>query len=85
MDLKDMTELTDEELNLVVGGSRYTVNNDKAVNVIIRSGPGKNYDAEYSVHNGDTVYTVGCSVEIDGCCWYQLDDGNWIQGDFLKN
>ena len=84
MDLKDMTELTDEELDLVVGGVRRTVYNDEGSGVYVYSGPGLDLDKyEFSLHNGDTVYTTGRSVEKDGCCWYELNDGNWIQGNFI--
>jgi hypothetical protein len=84
MDLKDMTELTDEELDLVVGGVRRTVSNNESDCVYVYSGPGLDTDkSEYKVYNGDSVYTTGRSVEKDGCCWYELDDGNWIQGNFI--
>ena len=84
MDLKDMTELTDEELDLVVGGVRRTVSNNESSFSFVYSGPGLDTDkSEYKVYNGDSVYTTGRSVEKDGCCWYELNDGNWIQGNFI--
>ena len=84
MDLKEKTELTDEELDLVVGGARRTVSNSESSFVFVYSGPGIKYEVEYLLNNGQSVYTTGRSVEIDGCCWYRLNDGNWIQGNFLK-
>ena len=85
MDLKEKTELTDEELDQVVGGAKRYVDNKEVGYANVRSGPGIEYNAEYSLNNGQSVYTTGFSVEKDGCCWYELDDGNWIRGDFLKN
>ncbi len=83
MDLKEKTELTDEELDLVVGGAKCYVDNKEVGYANVRSGPGIKYETEYSLNNGQSVYTTGYSVEIDGCCWYELDDGNWIQGNFI--
>lgn len=84
MDLKDMTELTDEELDLVVGGARRTVSNNEGSYVCVYSCPGLDTDEfEYKVYNGGSVYTTGYHEVKNGYDWYELDDGNWIQGNFI--
>ena len=83
MDLKDMTELTDEELDQVVGGARRTVSNNESSYSFVRSGPGVNYDTEYKVYNGDTVYTTGYHIVKGGYDWYELEDGNFIRGNLI--
>ncbi len=84
MDLKEMTELTDEELDLVVGGARRTVSNNEGSYVCVYSCPGLDPDnTEYKVYNGDSVYTTGKTNHVDGYNWYELNDGNWIQGNFI--
>ncbi len=84
MDLKEKTELTDEELDQVVGGVRRTVYNNEGSGVYVYSGPGLDTDDFiYKVVNGDTVYTTGYHEVKNGYDWYELDDGNWIQGNFI--
>ena len=84
MDSKEMTELTDEELDMVVGGASRKVHNSEAKYAYVYGNPNSDpSNPEYKVYNGDTVYTTGCIVEKDGCCWYELDDGNWIQGNVI--
>ncbi len=84
MDLKDMTELTDEELDQVVGGARRTVSNNESSFAFVYSAPGLDTDKfEYKVYNGQSVYTTGYHEVKNGYDWYELDDGNWIQGNFI--
>ena len=78
--MADMNKLNDEELKNVIGGARRTVSNDSSSYVWVRSGPGKQYDEQYKVYNGDTVYTTGYHEYSGGCDWYELDDGNYIAG-----
>ena len=57
--MTDMNKINDEALENVTGGARRTVSNDSSSYSWVRSGPGKQYDTEYKVYNGDTVYTTG--------------------------
>ena len=78
--MADMNKLNDEELENVIGGARRTVSNDSSSYVWVRSGPGKQYDEQYKVYNGETVYTTGYHEYSGGYDWYELDDGNFIAG-----
>jgi hypothetical protein len=49
----------------------------------VRSGPGKQYDEQYKVYNGDSVYTTGYHEYSGGYDWYELDDGNYIAGSLI--
>ena len=84
MDLKEMNEMTDEELDQVVGGARRTVSNSESSFSFVYSGPNSDpNNLAYKVYNGETVYTTGKTNHVDGYNWYELDDGNWIQGNFI--
>ena len=39
---------------------------------------------EYVAGGGTTVTLTGLSKEVDGIIWWELVDGNWVQGQFLK-
>ena len=81
MEMKDRMELTDEELEQVVGGAKRIVHNDQSDSVYVYDSP--NGESSYTLYNGVTVYTTGRVRYSDGYDWYQLDDGNWIQGNFI--
>ena len=74
---------TVEALENVTGGARRTVSNDSSSYSWVRSGPGKQYDEQYKVYNGDSVYTTGYHVYSGGYDWYELDDGNFIAGSLI--
>ena len=81
MNIKETTELTDEELEQVVGGARRTVWNDHDIYIKVYNSP--NGETDYKLRNGSDVYTTGRRVEIDGIKWVQLNDGCWIQAGYL--
>ena len=81
--MSDMKKLNDEALENVTGGARRTVSNDSSSYSWVRSGPGKQYDEQYKVYNGDSVYTTGHHVYSGGYDWYELDDGNFIAGSLI--
>ena len=76
----DTTILTDGFLTNVDGGDRRTVRNDSSDYSYVRSGPGKGYNEEYKVQNGDIISTTGFHEVRGDYDWYELDDGNWIDG-----
>ena len=63
--------------------ARRTVSNDSSSYSWVRSGPGKQYDEQYKVYNGETVYTTGYHEYSGGYDWYELDDGNFIAGSLI--
>ena len=84
MDLKEMNEMTDEELDQVVGGARRTVSNSESSFSFVYSGPNSDpNNLAYKVYNGETVYTTGYHEEKNGYDWYELEDGNFIRGDLI--
>ena len=81
--MTDMNKINDEALEEVTGGARRRVSNDSCSYAYVRSGPGKQYDVEYKVYNGETVYTTGYHEVHGGYDWYELDDGNFIAGSLI--
>ena len=81
--MTDMNKINDEALENVTGGARRTVHNDSLGYANVRSGPGQQYDVEYRVYNGDSVYTTGYHKYSGGYDWYELDDGNFIAGSLI--
>ena len=73
--------LSDEELEQVVGGAKRTVHNDESSYTLIFDGP--NGKEVGRVYNGDKVYTTGYYKYSDGYDWYELDDGTFIQGNYI--
>ncbi len=39
---------------------------------------------QYLARRGDELTLTGQSQEIEGIVWYEVDDGNWVQGQFLE-
>ena len=79
--MADFEKIKDENLENVTGGARRYIDNGDAGYANIRSGPGTGYEVEYSLNNGQSVYTTGYTVysERDGYSWAELlSDGNWI-------
>ena len=78
--MADFEKVKDENLENVTGGARRYISNEDAGYANIRSGPGTGYEVEYSLNNGQSVYTTGYTVysERDGYSWAELSDGNWI-------
>jgi uncharacterized protein YgiM (DUF1202 family) len=81
--MTDMNKINDEALENVTGGARRKVSNDSCGYAFVRSGPGKQFDVEYKVYNGETVYTTGYHKYSGGYDWYELDDGNFIAGSLI--
>ena len=81
--MADLNKLNDEALENVTGGAKRYVSNDASSYSIVRSGPGKQYDEEYRLQNGDVVYTTGYHKYSGGYDWYELDDGNFIAGSLI--
>ena len=80
---KNMNKINDEMLENVTGGAQRVVHNDAVGYANVRSGPGLGYDVEYSVPNGDCVYTTGRVRYRDGYDWYELTNGCWIAGSLI--
>jgi len=78
-----MKKLNNETLSKVNGGTAYVL--DSKNDIKVRSGPGSNYSAAYTVTNGDMVFTKGVSLynKDDGYEWEQMSDGNWIPKNAL--
>ena len=69
--MADFEKIKDENLENVTGGARRYISNEDAGYANIRSGPGTGYEVEYSLNNGQSVYTTGYTVysERDGYSW----------------
>jgi hypothetical protein len=78
--MAEFEKIKDESLENVSGGAKRYIDNEDAGYANIRSGPGTGYEVEYSLNNGQVVFTTGYKVfnEDDGYSWAELDDGNWI-------
>ena len=76
-----MKKLNNETLSKVNGGTAYVL--DSKNDIKVRSGPGSNYSAAYTVTNGDMVFTKGVSLynKDDGYEWEQMSDGNCMNGN----
>ena len=60
--MADFEKIKDENLENVTGGARRYIDNGDAGYANIRSGPGTGYEVEYSLNNGQSVYTTGYTV-----------------------
>ncbi len=39
---------------------------------------------QYVALQGEELVLTGQIVEAEGAVWYELDDGNWVQGQYLE-
>ncbi len=39
---------------------------------------------QYVALQGEELVLTGQTVEAEGAIWYQLEDGNWVQGQYLE-
>lgn len=39
---------------------------------------------QYVALQGEELVLTGQTVEAEGALWYELEDGNWVQGQFLE-
>lgn len=39
---------------------------------------------QYVALQGEELVLTGQSVEAEGAFWYELEDGNWVQGQYLE-
>lgn len=39
---------------------------------------------QYVALQGEELVLTGQTVEAEGAVWYELEDGNWVQGQFLE-
>ena len=67
--MTDMNKINDEALENVTGGARRTVSNDSSSYSWVRSGPGKQYDTEYKVYNGDPQAIMNTAAAMTGMNW----------------
>ena len=83
--MSELNKINDEALEQVAGGKRRVVANDSETYVNVRSGPGTEFEKEYTLKNGSVVYTVRKVFnEDDGYYWTQIDDGCWIASHLLR-
>ncbi len=51
----------------------------------VRDAPSTDEGAvQYLVRRGDELTLTGESQEIEAIVWYEVDDGNWVQGRYLE-
>jgi len=68
-----------DEPDLPSDGQQATVRTNDGTDAIAFTGPGLEYDLAGFVPNGTTVTLTGNSTNN----WYELQDGNWLEGSFL--
>ncbi len=64
------------------GAVTATVVSDSGLNV--RRTPDQHADVAYVAPGGSTLELTGESRVVDGVTWWAVNDGNWVQGQFLK-
>lgn len=79
--------MNNEELEGVSGGITSTVNTGRAVDAVVRSGPGTGYAQIASLKNGTQVNTTGNNVYngADGRTWYEINFPlyGWMAGSLI--
>ena len=85
--MSDMNKINDESLEEVVGGKLYTIRNDDASYVNIRSGAGLDSRVLFKMNNGQKVDTTGNKIKRDGFVWCEIyldnDQYGWVAQHFL--
>jgi hypothetical protein len=83
--MADFEEISDEMLEMVVGGARRIVNTQSASNAVSRMNPGAQYAQVNALPNGRSVEVdvdSGVFNETDGRTWYHViwPVSGWIVG-----
>ena len=83
--MADFEEISDEMLEMVVGGARRIVNTHNPSNAVIRKNPGMKYAQVNALRNGRSVEVDEDSPvfnKIDGRTWYHVSwpVSGWIVG-----
>ena len=50
----------------------------------VRTAPQPDAAVAYVAAVGTTLTLTGESTVDDGVTWWEIDDGNWVQGQFLR-
>ena len=55
-----------------------------AIGLNVRKTPSRTGEVAYIAATNSTIYLTGGTTNVDGVVWWQVVDGNWAQGQFLK-
>ena len=55
-----------------------------AIGLNVRKTASQTGEVAYVVATNTTIELSGETTNVDGVVWWQLADGNWVQGQFLK-
>lgn len=85
--MSEKKALSSEDMNGVSGGVTRIVDTKRAMDAVVRSGPGTQYPQIASLKNGTQVNTTGNMSynQIDGRTWYEINYPmyGWMAGSLL--